>query len=129
VGRCNPRYSGAAAGGGLARDLFQDPRFAAIVERDLREGQHRNPTERLDYFTTAYFHRPDELRAEVMGAGLIVEGLYGREGPGWFLPDVTERLSDPRRRAELLQVARLLESEPSVLGISAHLLVVARTPV
>ena len=64
-----------------------------------------------------------------MGAGLIVEGLYGREGPGWFLPDVTERLSDPRRRAELLQVARLLESEPSVLGISAHLLVVARTPV
>ena len=42
---------------GLARDLYQDPRFTAIVERDFREGQHRNPTERLDYFTTAYFHR------------------------------------------------------------------------
>jgi ubiquinone/menaquinone biosynthesis C-methylase UbiE len=118
----------ASALDGLARDLYQDPRFAAIVERDLREGQHRNPTERLDYFTTAYFHRPDELRAEVVGAGLILDGLYGIEGPGWILSDVTARLADPRRRTELLQVARLLESEPSMLGVSAHLLVVARTP-
>jgi ubiquinone/menaquinone biosynthesis C-methylase UbiE len=113
---------------GLCRDLFQDPRFTAIVEQDLQEGQHRNPTERLDYFTTAYFHQPDELRQEVLDAGLILEGLYGIEGPGWLLSDVTERLADPRRRADLLRVARLLESEPSVLGISAHLLVVARTP-
>ena len=113
---------------GLSRDLLQDPRFAAIVEQDLRDGQHRNPTERVDYFTTAYFHRPDELRAEVLGAGLILEGLYGVEGPGWLLSDVTARLADPRRRADLLQVARLFESEPSVLGISAHLLAVARTP-
>jgi ubiquinone/menaquinone biosynthesis C-methylase UbiE len=118
----------ASALDGLTRDLFQDPRFTAIVERDLREGQHRNPTERLDYFTTAYFHRPDELRAEVAGAGLILDGLYGVEGPGWLLSDVTARLADPRRRADLLQVARLLESEPSVLGVSAHLLVVARSP-
>jgi ubiquinone/menaquinone biosynthesis C-methylase UbiE len=117
----------ASALDGLYRDLFQDSRFAAIVEQDLREGQHRNPTERLDYFTTAYFHRPDELRAEVLGAGLTLEGLFGVEGPGWLLSDVTARLADPRRRADLLQVARLLESEPSVLGVSAHLLVVART--
>src|SRR5205814_7356240 len=40
---------------GLVRDLLQDQQFAAIVQRDVEEGQHRNPTERLDYFTTAYF--------------------------------------------------------------------------
>jgi ubiquinone/menaquinone biosynthesis C-methylase UbiE len=118
----------ASALDGLSRDLFQDPRFTAIVERDLREGQHRNPTERIDYFTTAYFHHPEELRAEVAAAGLIVDGLYGLEGPGWIFSDVTERLADPRRRADLLQVARQLESEPAMLGASAHLLVVARTP-
>ena len=38
----------ASALDGLARDLLQDPRFALIVEHDLRDGQHRNPTERLD---------------------------------------------------------------------------------
>ena len=118
----------ASALDGLCRDLFQDPRFAAIVAQDVRDGQHRNPTDRSDYFTTAYFHRPDELRAEVLDAGLIVDGLYGIEGPGWLLSDVEARLAEARSRADLLRVARLLEAEPSVLGVSAHLLVVARTP-
>ena len=119
----------ASALDGLVRDLFQDPRFAVIVERDLREGQHRNQSERLDYFTTAYFHRPDELAQEVAAAGFRPEGLYGVEGPGWLLADVMTRLDDPRRRADLLEVARLLESEPSVLGVSAHLLAVASAPI
>jgi len=118
----------ASALDGLARDLFQDPAFRAIVEEDVRHGQHRNPTRRLDFFTTAYFHRPEELRAEALDAGLLVDGLFGIEGPGWLFPDVSERLEDARRRADLLRVARVLESEPSVLGVSAHLLLVGRKP-
>jgi hypothetical protein len=37
-------------------------------------------------------------------------------------------MADPRRREGLLQVARMLETEPAVLGCSAHLLAVARRP-
>jgi SAM-dependent methyltransferase len=116
----------ASALDGLARDLFQDPRFAQIVEQDLRDGQHRNPTDRLDYFTTAYFHRPEELGDEVRAAGLGLNGVYGLEGPGWILSDVSERMADSDRRAALLRVARLLETETSVVGSSAHLLAVAQ---
>jgi len=118
----------ASALDGLARDLLHDPRFVRIVEQDLRDGQHRNPTDRLDYFTTAYFHRPEELADEVRSAGLALNGVYGLEGPGWILSDVAERMADPRRRAALLDVARTLETEPSVLGTSAHLLAVAQRP-
>ncbi|HXR38333.1 MAG TPA: methyltransferase domain-containing protein [Terracidiphilus sp.] len=113
---------------GLARDLFEDPQFAAIAERDLRDGQHRNPSGRPDYFTTAYFHRPEDLRAEVLDAGLELAGVFGIEGPGWIFPDVAERLADDRRRADLLRVARSLESEPAMLAASAHLLALARKP-
>jgi SAM-dependent methyltransferase len=118
----------ASALDGLARDLFQDPRFAQIVEQDLRDGQHRNPTDRLDYFTTAYFHRPEELGDEVRAAGLALNGVYGVEGPGWILSDVPERMADTNRRAALLRVARLLETEITVVGSSAHLLAVAQRP-
>jgi ubiquinone/menaquinone biosynthesis C-methylase UbiE len=115
----------ASALDGLSRELFADPRFDAIVTRDLHDGQHRNSTERLDYFTTAYFHRPDELARELTDAGLAVQGIYGIEGPGWLFPDIDERIQDDRRRTEVLHVARLLESEPSVLGASAHIMAVA----
>lgn len=110
---------------GLARELLTDARFTGIVEQDLRTGQHRNPTERVDYFTTAYFHRPDELASEVKAAGLQLSGVFGIEGPGWILPDVVARMADPDRREVLLQVARMLETESSVLGTSAHLLAIA----
>ena len=116
----------ASALDGLARELLNDQEFARIVERDLSDGHHQNPTDRLDYFTTAYFHRPEDLRREVMDAGFDVEGLYGVEGPGWILPDLADRWTDPARRDILVQVARALESEPSVLGCSAHLIVVGR---
>jgi SAM-dependent methyltransferase len=118
----------ASALDGLARELLGDPEFAAIVERDLLDGHHHNPTDRLDYFTTAYFHQPEDLRREVAGAGFDVEGLYGVEGPGWILSDFAERWEDPARRAMLLRVARSLESEPSVIGTSAHLIAVGRKP-
>jgi SAM-dependent methyltransferase len=120
ISRCAPALDG------LARDLFRDERFGAMVEADLRDGQHRNPTGRPDFFTTAHFHRPEEFRAEVASSGLVVEGLFGIEAPGWILADIDARLNDARQRGDLLRIARLLESEPSVLGISAHLLVVAR---
>ena len=118
----------ASALDGLARELLQDPRFGLIVERDLRDGQHRNPTERLDYFTTAYFHRPEELGAEVRSAGLTLDGVFGVEGPGWILPDIVQRMQDAGRRETLLAVARMLETEPAVVGSSAHLLAVAQRP-
>jgi SAM-dependent methyltransferase len=114
----------ASALDGLSRGLLGDPTFAAIVDRDLADGQHRNPTGSPDYFTTAYFHRPEELRLELTDAGFEVEGVYGVEGPAWILGDLDERLKDAASRHVVLQTARKLESEPSVIGMSAHFLAV-----
>ena len=116
------RYGSALDG--VARDLFADPAFAAIVRQDLEQGQHRNVTDNWDYFTTAYFHRPDELQAEVVSAGFNCHGVFGLEGPGWMLPDFAERWADHRKREDLLRVARALEREESIVGVSAHLLAV-----
>jgi SAM-dependent methyltransferase len=116
----------ASALDGLARELLTDPRFAGIVEQDLRTGQHRNPTERADYFTTAYFHHPVELATEVKLAGLEITGVFGIEGPGWILADVVARMADPVRRDVLLRVARMVETDDPIIGASAHLLAVAR---
>jgi SAM-dependent methyltransferase len=111
---------------GLFRGLVDDPAFVAILDRDLREGQHRNPTDRLDYFTTAYFHLPAALSDEARAAGLVVEGVVAVEGPAWLIPDQDERWRDAHRREKLLDLLRRLEGEPAALAMSAHLLLVAR---
>jgi SAM-dependent methyltransferase len=113
---------------GLRLGLFDDPAFAAIAEQDLRDGQHRNPTDDPRYFTTAYFHGPDELKAEAEEAGLRHEATLGVEGPGWLVHDFDRWWDDAKRRERLLAVARALEAEPALLGVSAHLLAVAFAP-
>jgi ubiquinone/menaquinone biosynthesis C-methylase UbiE len=111
---------------GLALDLFRDPAFTEIVANDLAGGVHRNPTGNLQYFTTAYFHRPEELESELAAAGFSDVAVLGLEGPGWLFPDFDERWSDARRREDLLRCARQLEFERSIQAVSAHLLAVGR---
>jgi ubiquinone/menaquinone biosynthesis C-methylase UbiE len=111
----------ASALDGLARKLTLDPRFVQIRDRDLDNGQHRNPTGRIDYFTTAYFHRPDDLRRELAAAGFADVQVLGVEGPGWILSDFDARWADAALRRDMLDVAERLEAEPSIIGASAHL--------
>jgi len=118
----------ASALDGLARKLVLDPRFVKIRDQDLADGQHRNDTDNVDYFTTAYFHRPDDLRSELEVAGFQDVRVLGVEGPGWMLPDFDTRWEDAAMRKDLLDVARALESESSIVGVSAHLLGIGRKP-
>jgi ubiquinone/menaquinone biosynthesis C-methylase UbiE len=111
---------------GLMRDLLADPAFQQIVDASVHDGVHRPAQD--GFFTNAYFHRPAELEAELREAGFVVEGCYGLEGPCGMLPDFDERWSDPERRAGMIRVAEMVESEPSLLGMSPHILAVARRP-
>jgi len=111
---------------GLARSLDLDPTFVRIRDRDLREGQHRNDTGRIDYFTTAYFHRPEDLHEELRHAGFDAVRVLGVEGPGWMTADFESRWANAAQREDLMAVARAFEAEPSVVGVSAHLLGIGR---
>ncbi len=111
---------------GLARGLLGDPEFIRIVQRDLSEGQHRNPTNKLSYFTTAFFHHPEELAAEIVEAGFQHEKTLIIEGPVAILNDLNERWEDGDQRSQILNALRWIEDEPSILGITGHIMTIAR---
>lgn len=112
---------------GLAAGYLRDPDFARIVERDLTDGQHRNPTRHSAYFTTAYFHHPDELQEEIREAGLTILEAVAIEGPGWWLPQPFAAWWDaPDGRERLLAAVRAVERETTLLGLSPHIMVVAQ---
>jgi len=116
---------------GVAQGFLLEPGFEAIVERDLADGQHRNPDGHPGWFTTAYFHRPDELQREVAGAGFDVTALVAVEGAVGAAAEthaLDAWIDDPDKREILLRAIRRVEAEPSLLGASPHLLAVATRP-
>jgi SAM-dependent methyltransferase len=113
---------------GLSRGFIFDPEFRTVVERDLRDGQHRNSTNQPSWFTTAYFHRPDDFEAEAVDAGVEVVELLGIEGLAAWLPQLDDRWADPVERETIVASARAVESEAAVRGVSPHLLLVGRRP-
>jgi hypothetical protein len=80
---------------------------------------------RPEFFTTAYFHTPAGLAAEIAQAGFTGLAIYGVEGPGWPL---RQEWADPRRREQILFAARAAEAQASLLGFSNHLIAAATKP-
>ena len=114
---------------GLNRWLLGDPAFREVVTEDLATGQHRNPDERPEWFTTAYFHRPDELAAEGAEAGLDVIEVVGVEGfSAWSVRSDPSTVDDPAGLATHVWAAEVIEHEADLAGVSPHLLLVARRP-
>jgi ubiquinone/menaquinone biosynthesis C-methylase UbiE len=111
---------------GLFSGFLDDPTFVQIAEEDVRSGQHRNPTQHPGYFTTAYFHHPEELKCEIAYAGLQHVATLPVEGVGCMLQNFEDHWQDAGRRERLLEVLRWLEDEPSMRGATGHLLAVAR---
>jgi SAM-dependent methyltransferase len=89
----------------------------------LRTGQSKDPAKLTDGSFWAYFHRPEELVTELELAGFRDVQLLAVEGFAWLMGDLPERMTDP---ADLLRAIRLTESEPSLLGVSSHVIGCAR---
>lgn len=125
VGAAIARFASLVAG--LTKDEYHVPEFRAVIEQDLIDGQHRNVPGR-DYFTTAYFHHPDELGSEFDDAGLAAPDVFAVEGVVGAMPHLAGDWRDPDRRTAILELIARTEREPSLLGVGPHLLAFATAP-
>jgi ubiquinone/menaquinone biosynthesis C-methylase UbiE len=110
----------------LAHGFFDDAAFEPILDRDLKEGQHRNSSGNPIYFTEAFFHRPGELSRDLLAAGFQMVEVVAIEGPGWLARDFDRLWNDPLQRERMLAAVRKVEREPSVLGASSHVMAIGR---
>lgn len=110
---------------GYLQNWIEDPIFSAIVRRDLHDGQHRNSGHTTQYFTTAYFHRPEEFKKEAADAGFAVEALYAVESFGWLIHDFQKKWNNALQRTLLLEMIQSTEQDPSMMGVTAHMLSVS----
>ena len=113
---------------GLVNWWVHDADYWEMCRRELAEGLHLQPPNWPGLFTTAYFYRPGELEAELKEAGLAHEVTLAVQGPGWLVPGFEEKWQDEAQRETILRVVRLMEAGAGALGMSPHLMAVARKP-
>ncbi len=61
-----------------------------------------------------------------MSTGFQLLVLVTIEGPGWLARDLDHLWNNLQQRERLLAAVRKVESEPSVLGASSHIICIAR---
>jgi ubiquinone/menaquinone biosynthesis C-methylase UbiE len=110
---------------GIRSHFLVEEEFAGIVDRDLKSGHHRNPTDNPAYFTNAYFHHPAEAKSEVLEAGFKNLRLLSVEGRFWLVNDIQEQLAKPEVSHRLLEFMERIETEEGLIGASAHFVAVA----
>jgi ubiquinone/menaquinone biosynthesis C-methylase UbiE len=98
---------------GLASGFFKDSEFRKIIAADLASGQHRNPTGNPFYFTTTYFHRPEDLAEEVCSVGFNHVETLAIEGPAWSAAGFADVWTEPIQRQNLMEFLSVTEQQPS----------------
>jgi hypothetical protein len=111
---------------GLKRNLISDAQFEKILINDLQTGIHLNETGNPEYFTTAFFHTPDEIRNEILESDLNFEKLVGIESIGWISEDFNERSKDQDYMAKIKRIINMVESNHDLIAMSPHIMAIAR---
>lgn len=112
----------------LAGGMPASPEGLDDTARFLADGQYRNPGGDPANFTTSYFHRPEELAEEIKDAGLELSQIVAASGNVKLLPGLSQLLDIPESRDHVLSVLRLLEAEPSLIGMSQNFVAIAQAP-
>lgn len=83
-------------------------------------------------FALSYFHRAEELVAELAASGLTDVQVFGIEGPAWSLVKAAEQQPGDGPTDDLIAsamaAARMAEPYPELLAASSHLLAVGWLP-
>jgi SAM-dependent methyltransferase len=113
---------------GFFRGFIDRPGFTSLLTEDQRTGQHRNPQDQPNLFTTAYFHDGAELAQEVTESGLSLDAVLPIEGMLPWVPGITDRLQDPEQLELILTWLESIETDPAMLNAGSHLMAVAHAP-
>ena len=111
---------------GFRRDLIVDDHFEKILVNDLNSGVHLNETGNPEYFTTAYFHTPAEIKQEIIESGLQLQQLIAVESFGWIVDNFIKKTEDKNYMSKLNKIIKMVETNDDLIAMSPHIIAVAQ---
>ncbi|HEY9001980.1 MAG TPA: class I SAM-dependent methyltransferase [Mucilaginibacter sp.] len=110
----------------LLNGFIHAPEIFDMCMKELKSGIHTPPKNMPGVLPSAYFHRPDELKAEFEEAGLTYLDTFAVEGLIWMDKNYFETRSDSKKKEKIMQLMKVTESDPGLLSLSPHMMIAGR---
>jgi ubiquinone/menaquinone biosynthesis C-methylase UbiE len=110
----------------LLNGFIHAPEIFEMCKQELMSGIHTPPKSMPGVLPAAYFHRPNELKAELEEAGLTYLDTYAVEGPVWLDKNYFETRSDPKKKSNMMGLMSIIENDQSLLSLSPHMMIVGK---
>lgn len=106
---------------------LEDPAFLKMVGRELADGSHINPN-KVNYsgLGSAHLHTAKALRTELKAGGFSELTVHGVMGGAWIARDIDTLWKKETSRNALMNTVRLMDTHEEIIGLSCHLLAVAK---
>ena len=110
----------------LLNGFIHAPEIFRMCKEELISGVHTPPKSMPGVLPAAYFHTPDELKAEFEEAGLVYLDTYAVEGMIWLDKNYFESRSDPKKKQTMMELMQITEKDQSLLSLSPHMMVAGK---
>ncbi len=116
----------ASAVAALHSSMIHQPQVFSMCRSELLTGHHEPLEGTPGMLPRAYFHRPSLLVEEIEAAGFATTGLYAVEGLAWMDGQFFQSWADAAKRARLLELVGLTETDQELLCFSPHIMIAGK---
>lgn len=110
----------------LLNGFIHAPEIFDMCMEELKSSIHTPPKNMPGVLPSAYFHRPEQLKAEFEEAGLTYVDTFAVEGLIWMDKNYFETRSDSKKKDKIMQLMKVTENDPGLLSLSPHMMIAGR---
>ncbi len=111
---------------GLLNGLIHKPSFFNMCKEELKTGVHNPPFDFPWLLAEAYYHKPNELKAEFVEQEFTYLNTYAVEGMIWLDKDYFGSMANEKKKKTLIELVGLTENDTNLLTFSPHMMIAVK---
>ncbi len=110
---------------GLLQGMIHKQEIFDMCHQELTTGIHNAPETMPGILSEAYYHKPEELKAEFEECNLANLKLFAVEGMIWLDKNFFSSRGDQKKNENLLELIRITENDLNLISLSPHMMIAA----
>lgn len=111
---------------GLMNGMIHTNSFFEMCKEELTTGIHNTPKDFPFLLADAYYHKPQELKAEFAAQNLNFINLFAVEGMIWLDNEYFANMLDKKKSKTLKALQNLTQNDEYLLPFSPHMMIAAK---